>query len=280
MTKLYVVATPIGNLEDISLRAKRILQEVDWIAAEDTRHSRRLLQNFDIDTKLYAYHQHNEETSAKYFVDKLTNGHSGAIITDAGTPCISDPGYHLIKLARQSNIEILAIPGASSSVAALSISGMPVNSFTFIGFLPAKQSARVKSLSTLSERTETLIFFEAPHRIQEMLESCVEIFGANRQALIAREMTKQFEQSKLATLGELLEQINTDDIPQKGEFVVIVSGNKIKENIEEDFSEIDKILVPLLKHVKLKEAVQITVEITGSKKNAVYQRAVNLTGKS
>lgn len=277
MTKLYVVATPIGNLEDVSLRAKKILQQVDWIAAEDTRHSRKLCQHLNIDTPLFAYHQHNEQAMSESFCKRLHNGQSGAIITDAGTPCISDPGFYLVNAARQEGFDVIAVPGPSSMVAALSISGLPLQSFRFVGFLPAKSNARCTQLTHLSHVNETLVFFEAPHRIVDMIHDCKEAFGEVRQAFIAREITKQYEQSLQQSLGELCDAFDNGVVPVKGEFVVVIAGAPIVDmDLQDNHQELDRVLIPLLAHLHLKEAVKLASEITGQKKNRIYERALEL----
>lgn len=222
--KLYVVATPIGNLDDISPRALRTLREVALIAAEDTRHSIRLLQHFGITTALAACHDHNEREQGGRFVARLLAGDDVALISDAGTPLISDPGYHLVRQVRAAGIEVVPVPGPSALIAALSAAGLPSDRFIFEGFLPAKAAARRGRLDLLKEEPRTLIFYEAPHRVLESVQDMASLFGKDRHAVLARELTKTFETLKGAPLGELAEWIAADSNQQRGECVLLVTG--------------------------------------------------------
>ena len=204
---LYIIATPIGNLEDITLRAMRILKEVDVIAAEDTRHTRKLLDRYEIDTSMTSYHDHNKEEKAPVLIDKLLDGKNIALVSDAGTPGISDPGYFLINLAINENIPVVPIPGATAAIAALSISGLPTDRFVFEGFLPSKQTARKKRLKKLEQEERTLIFYEAPHRIMKTMQDILDVFG-DRKAVITRELTKIHEETVRGPVSSVLKQLN------------------------------------------------------------------------
>lgn len=221
---LYVVATPIGNLDDISARALKILREVALIAAEDTRHSQRLMQHFGIPTPLAACHEHNERDEGSRFITRLLAGDNVALISDAGTPLISDPGYHLVRQARAAGIKVVPVPGACALIAALSAAGLPSDRFIFEGFLPAKAVGRRARLEQVKEEPRTLIFYEAPHRILECLQDMELVFGPERPALLARELTKTFETLKGLPLGELREFVESDSNQQRGECVVLVAG--------------------------------------------------------
>ena len=271
-----MVATPIGNLGDMSPRAVEVLKQVNLITAEDTRHSGRLLQHFGISTPVIAVHEHNETKISAELVERLKNGESIALISDAGTPLVSDPGYHLIRAAGDAGIQVTPIPGACAAVVALSASGLPSDRFVFEGFLPNKSSARKTALEKLVHETGTLIFYETPHRIVESLADMTAIFGEEREAVMARELTKKFETIKRAPLSELLSFVKDDDDQQKGEFVILIHGAEKQPDTGEDMQELQRILKILLDKVSLKEAVAIAVEITGLKKNQVYEQAVAL----
>lgn len=281
--KLYVVATPLGNLEDITHRAKTVLNEVDWIACEDTRHSIKLFNAIGTQNKLIALHAHNENETGvlEKLIDKLKLGESGAIISDAGTPLISDPGLPLVRMAHVEKIQVVPVPGASALIAALSAMGISCDKFTFMGFLPVKEVQRQKLLQSVVKKTETSIFYEAPHRVEEVISEMVNIFGSDRIAGIAREMTKVYEQIVVKTLGELQSDIECKDIPLQGEFVLVVSGNKAKpyEALEEQQAlsiDLDQLLAALISETSLKKAVSIAKTITGLNKNLLYDRAVKL----
>jgi 16S rRNA (cytidine1402-2'-O)-methyltransferase len=271
---LYVVATPIGNLDDISARALRILREVALIAAEDTRHSARLLQHFGIPTPLAACHEHNEREQGGRFLARLQAGEDVALISDAGTPLISDPGYHLVRQVRAAGIPVVPVPGACALIAALSAAGLPSDRFIFEGFLPAKAAGRRARLELVREEPRTLIFYEAPHRILECLEDMREIFGAERPALLARELTKTFETLQGLPLAELCQWVAADSNQQRGECVVLVAGWQAPEGGEAVSAEALRVLDLLLAEVPLKRAAALAAEITGVRKNLLYQVAL------
>jgi 16S rRNA (cytidine1402-2'-O)-methyltransferase len=223
--RLYVVATPIGNLEDITLRALRVLKEADAVAAEDTRHSRALLARHGLQRPLLALHEHNEEQQAPQLIGRLLQGLDVALISDAGTPLLSDPGYRLVGLAADAGIEVVAVPGPSAVTAALSISALPTDRFAFEGFLPARAAARRKALLPLQREPRTLVFFESSHRIAECLADLAQVLGAERKAALCREMTKQFETVLRGSLAGLIEQVGADPNQRKGEFVLVVAGS-------------------------------------------------------
>jgi len=221
---LYIVPTPIGNLGDITLRAIEILKNVDVIAAEDTRHSGGLLQHLGVQTRMWSVHEHNEREKADGLIEQLQSGKSIALISDAGTPLISDPGYPLVNACRAAGVRVVPLPGACAAIAALSAAGLPTDRFLFAGFLPAKQQARVTALTQHQNDTATLIFYEAPRRILDTLQAIVEVFGPDRQVVIARELTKQFETFLNGSASEVLEQVAADPNQQRGEMVLMVAG--------------------------------------------------------
>ena len=274
---LYIVATPIGNLDDITYRAVKILQQVDVIAAEDTRHSRHLLQNFNIKTKLWAYHDHNELQQTPVLIEKLQTGSNIALISDAGTPLLSDPGYRLVKAAHEANIKVSPLPGPCAAIAALSASGLPTDSFYFAGFPPTRSSARVHFYEQLCHETTTLIFYESSHRIENSLLDMNKVFGPERQALLAREITKTFETIRKASLCELLQWVSEDENQRKGEFVLIVQG--VMEQPSENTVTLEHTLKVLMEELPLKQASKLAANITGMKKNQVYKIALNLQSK-
>jgi 16S rRNA (cytidine1402-2'-O)-methyltransferase len=224
--RLYVVATPIGNLEDITLRALDVLSAVDVIAAEDTRRTRNLMVRHGLDKPLLSLQEHNEEHKAPRLVERLQQGESIALVSDAGTPLLSDPGYRLVSLAIDAQIEVVPIPGPSSITAALSISGLPTDRFAFEGFLPSRHSARLKNLERLRDEPRTLVFFESSHRIRESLADLAEVFGAKRPVALCREMTKQFETVLRGSLQEVANHVESDPDQRRGEFVLVVGGNE------------------------------------------------------
>jgi len=274
---LYIVATPIGNLADMSQRAVEILRSVNFIAAEDTRHSAFLLQHYLINTKTISLHEHNEHTRSAVLLEKLQEGESIALISDAGTPLISDPGYFLVQTVRAAGIKVVPIPGACALIAALSASGLATDQFIFAGFLPAKSTHRKKALTELIDETKTLIFYEAPHRILSSLKDLVAIFGEDRNAVIARELTKIHETISQGTLAELMELVTQDANQQRGEQVILISGceEKIVTSDEKNIST-EKLLKILLAELPLKQAVDLAVKITGERKNDIYQQALEL----
>ena len=271
---LYVVATPIGNLEDMTERARRVLSEVDLIAAEDTRHSKKLLLHLGINTPMCAYHDHNEHRIAAGIIAQIKEGRNVALISDAGTPLIHDPGYQLVKLANEHGIKLVPVPGASAVIAALSVAGLATDRFIFEGFLPEKQQARRKRLQALARETRTLVFYEAPHRIVAFMQDIVDTFGADRQACIARELSKYYETIKNDTLGTLSNWLQSETTQQKGEFVIVVQGNcEVPGADEEEAIRILKILLPAC---PVKQAATLAAEITGWKKNELYKLALGL----
>ncbi|WPP45420.1 16S rRNA (cytidine(1402)-2'-O)-methyltransferase [Pseudomonas sp. AN-1] len=271
---LYVVATPIGNLEDISARALRVLREVALIAAEDTRHSARLLQHFGINTPLAACHEHNEREQGSRLVQRLLAGDDLALISDAGTPLISDPGYHLVRNARAAGVRVVPVPGACALIAALSASGLASDRFVFEGFLPARATARRQRLQVLLEEPRTLILYEAPHRLLECLADLSELFGVERPAVLARELSKTFETIKGAPLGELHDWVAADSNQQRGECVLLVEGWQAPEGEEALSAEALRVLDLLLAELPLKRAAALAAEITGVRKNLLYQQAL------
>lgn len=271
---LYVVATPIGNLDDISARALTILRSVALIAAEDTRHSARLMQHFGIGTPLAACHEHNERDQGGRFLARLLAGDDVALISDAGTPLISDPGYHLVRQARAAGVAVVPVPGACALIAALSAAGLPSDRFIFEGFLPAKAAGRRARLEQVREESRTLIFYEAPHRILECLQDMQSVFGDERPALLARELTKAFETLKGLPLAELAAWVAADSNQQRGECVVLVAGWQAPEGEEAVSAEAMRVLNLLLAEMPLKRAAVLAAEITGVRKNLLYQVAL------
>ncbi|MFZ5957650.1 16S rRNA (cytidine(1402)-2'-O)-methyltransferase [Pseudomonas knackmussii] len=270
---LYVVATPIGNLDDISVRAQRTLREVALIAAEDTRHSLRLLQHFGIETPLAACHEHNEREQGGRFLARLLAGDDVALVSDAGTPLISDPGFHLVRQARAAGIAVVPVPGPCALIAGLSAAGLPSDRFIFEGFLPAKTVGRRSRLEALREEPRTLIFYEAPHRLLECLQDMAEVFGEERQAVLARELTKTFETIKGIPLGELRDWVAADSNQQRGECVLLLAGWEAPEAEGVD-SESLRVLDLLLAELPVKRAAALAAEITGLRKNLLYQAAL------
>lgn len=279
MPALYIVATPIGNLGDMSMRAIETLKSVDYIAAEDTRHSHKLLVHFGIDTPVFSLHEHNEANCSEKLLEKLLNkGQRIALISDAGTPLISDPGYRLVKKVRQHKIPVIPIPGPCALITALSASGLNCKQFIFEGFLPEKKIARQKKLDALRYETRTLIFYEAPHRILDLIEDMLAIFGAQRRVVLARELTKTFETIHEGNLEALIVWLNNDKNQQRGEFVVLAEGNK--ESLQHSELEIKRILQLLLDELPIKQAAALAAKITHEKKNKLYAQALALTGKN
>ncbi|MEW5839320.1 MAG: 16S rRNA (cytidine(1402)-2'-O)-methyltransferase [Pseudomonadota bacterium] len=274
---LYVVATPIGNLHDWSPRAREVLAAVDTIAAEDTRHSRPLLQHFGIATPMLALHAHNENERVEELVQRMLQGESLALISDAGTPLVSDPGFPLVRAALLAGVRVSPIPGASAAMAALSVCGLPSDRFVFEGFLPARSSARRARLQELKNETRTLIFFEAPHRLYESLQDMAQVMGATREAALARELTKAFETVRMAALHELVAWVEADKDQQRGESVVLVRGQEAETVSEQSGVSASDLLNSLLKHgVSVKTAASIAEEVLGGRKKAYYQCALQL----
>ena len=271
MSTLYVVATPIGNLGDISRRAIEVLSCVDVIAAEDTRHTGKLLSEFSISSKLIALHDHNEDRATARIIEMLEDGQSVAVVSDAGTPLISDPGYHLVNQCLSRGVDVVAVPRPSSVTAALSISGMPTNRFSFEGFIPAKNLARREFLTNLKFETRTQVFFESPHRIGETLRAIAEIMGPERQLSLCRELTKTFEQVVLGSVGDILEWVGSGDIPSRGEFVLVLRGsNKVLA------VNADHLLQALLAELSPSKAASIAAKVTDLSRSDLYDRALAL----
>jgi len=272
---LYIVATPIGNLGDISQRAIETLHRVDYIAAEDTRHSARLINHLNITTTMIAYHDYSDEKRLKKICQDLLNGQSVALISDAGTPLISDPGYQLVKRIREQGIQVVPIPGACALISALSSAGLPTDRFAFEGFLPAKVNARKEYLQLLARDGRTLVFYESTHRLLDSLEDMATVFGDERSAVIARELTKTYETITSGSIRELIDHALADKNQQRGEFVIMVHGYKLLVNeITIDQSVIGTMMI-LLKELPIKQAAVIGAKLTGLKKRDLYQWALD-----
>jgi 16S rRNA (cytidine1402-2'-O)-methyltransferase len=272
---LYVVATPIGNLRDMSERAIATLKGVARIAAEDTRHSARLLAHFGIHTPMVAVHEHNERELIPQLLERLAAGDDLALISDAGTPLISDPGFCLVRAARSAGYRVVPVPGPVAAIAALSAGGLPVDHFVFEGFLPARSTARCKRLEALRGEDRTLVFYESSHRIVECLADMAEVFGADRSAVIARELTKLYETIESGSLGTLLAWLRDDPDQRKGEFVVLVQGAAPAGDDALDASARQTLEV-LVAELPLKQAVALAAKITGVSRNALYAQALAL----
>lgn len=267
---LYIVATPIGNLGDITLRAIETLKNVDLIAAEDTRHSGLLLQHFAIEGRLYPLHDHNEQQKTEALIEKLKSGLSIALISDAGTPLINDPGYHLVKACYQNQITVVPVPGACAAITALSVSGLPTDRFCYEGFLPAKSKARIDLLTQLKQEPRTVVFYESTHRILDSLQDMLNVYGPEKIVVLAKELTKSWETIMHSPLKDLIEWLKADDNRRKGEFVLIVEGYD-KVNEQEIDPDAIKLLYRLQQEIPLKKAAGIVAEIYGLKKNQLYQ---------
>lgn len=275
--QLYVVATPIGNRADISQRALQVLKAVACVLAEDTRHSGALLRSLGIATPLQSLHDHNEQAQIEPILARLRAGDDLALVSDAGTPLISDPGYRIVQAARAAGLVVVPVPGPSALIAALSVAGLPTDRFVFEGFLPAKSVGRRTRLQALIEEPRTLVLYESSHRIQDCLADLVELFGAHREAVIARELTKAFEQVQGGSLSELQDWLAADSNHLRGEFVVLVAGAPAPVETEVS-SEAERVLKILLKAMPVKQAASIAAEITGARKNALYQFALEWLG--
>ncbi|ELH4234864.1 16S rRNA (cytidine(1402)-2'-O)-methyltransferase [Vibrio fluvialis] len=274
---LYIVPTPIGNLGDITQRALDVLSSVDVIAAEDTRHSGKLLAHFNIQTKTFALHDHNEQQKAQVLVEKLLAGQSIALVSDAGTPLISDPGYHLVTQCRQAGVKVVPLPGACAVITALSASGLPSDRFSFEGFLPAKSKGRKDKFMEIAKAERTCIFYESPHRITESLQDMLDVLGPERQVVLARELTKTFETIQGMPLGELIEWIEADDNRKRGEMVLLLHG--YRDSAEDVLpEEALRTLGILTKELPLKKAAAMTAEIYNLKKNALYKWGLDNLG--
>ena len=265
---LYVVATPIGNLGDLSARAVSVLQQADIIAAEDTRHSQRLLQHYAISTPLMAYHDHSDNRAVNKISACLASGGSVALVSDAGTPLISDPGYRLVRAMQDQGFVVVPVPGACAAVAALSASGLATDRFLFEGFLPARAGARENRLADLTRETATLIFYEAPHRVVACLEAMIGAFGAGREAVLAREVTKTFETIRRSTLVDLRDFVAGDSNQQKGEIVLLVAGSRADNT--EVTAEVAGLLLRLAQELPAKTAAAVVADYTGLRKKLLY----------
>jgi 16S rRNA (cytidine1402-2'-O)-methyltransferase len=270
---LYVVPTPLGNLQDMSLRAVEVLKAVPWVAAEDTRHSQPLLRHFGSGARLLPAHQHNEEQAAQGVIDKLAAGEAVALVSDAGTPAVSDPGARIVARVREAGFKVVPLPGACAAVTALSASGLMAPHFLFYGFLPAKAGQRQKELEALVALPYTLVFYEAPHRVLESVEALAAAFGPERTIVFARELTKLFETIHACPLGEALEWLKADANRQRGEFVLLVEG--APEGADDGAGE--RVLKLLLAEgLPVKQCAKLAAEITGASKNELYQKALAL----
>lgn len=270
---LYVVATPIGNLQDITFRAVEILKTVDRIAVEDTRHAVKLLKHFSINKPTLSLHDFNEAMRTHQLIELIEKGESIALISDAGTPLISDPGFHLIHAIRERGIDLVPIPGACAAIAALSVAGLPTDKFVFEGFLPHTQEACRTQLISLLDETRTMIFYLSPHRMQMNLQLMQEVFGANKRAVLARELTKIHETIRLATLQALIASVNSHPEEVRGEMVLLLEG---AQTAREKISIVPyQVLSILLAELPLKQAVKLASKITGKRKNELYEIALN-----
>lgn len=274
--KLYVVATPIGNLEDFTARAQKTLQKVSWIACEDTRHCKPLLNHYAINTHCLSLHNFNEKKKVERLISELKSGQSGALISDAGTPVISDPGYHLVSLAHEAGVQVIPIPGANAAVSALSALAIQEGPFYFEGFLPPKTNARKERLKALEQFECQLVFYEAPHRIKNLFADLVEVYGEDRIAGVARELTKVYESVCRGSLSELNSRIESGDIPEKGEFVVIVQGCQTPSSWESQHMELIQSLLPYL---PINKVAKVTSQLTGMSRKECYDIALMVQDK-
>lgn len=272
---LYIVATPIGNLDDMSPRAAAILSRVAVIAAEDTRHSGRLLQHLGISKPMMALHEHNERDKAEQVLEKLSAGQDVALISDAGTPLISDPGFVLVREARSQGYRVTPVPGACALISALSAAGLPTDRFLFAGFLPARQGARKAALERMARESATLVFYESPHRIVDAVRDIEQVMGPGRELVLARELTKTFETFYAGQATRVREAIEADPHGSRGEFVVMVHGASAEE-LSAGSDEVDRVLALLLTELPVKKAAKLAAQLTGSSKNELYQRALEL----
>lgn len=270
--KIYIVATPIGNLADITQRALDILASVDVVAAEDTRHSSKLLSHYGIKTRTFALHDHNEKQKAQTLIDMTKEGKSVALISDAGTPLISDPGYNLVNLAREQSVDVHPIPGPSAVITALSAAGLPTDKFLFAGFLPVKQQARLAELEKYKNAEFTTVFYESPRRIIDTLNYSEQVFGVDREFVLAKELTKHFESFVKGNAQSILDWLNEDKDRLQGEMVFMVSPNKQEQTIS---PEAEKLMKALIEELPAKKAAAITAQIHGLKKNELYKLSLS-----
>lgn len=271
---LYVVATPIGNLADLSPRAVEVLTQVDLVVAEDTRHTAQLLRHFGLSRPMQSLHEHNETQKVESVVQRLRENQSIALVSDAGTPLVSDPGFPLLRRLRELNLPVIAVPGPCAAIAALSVAGLPTDRFVFEGFLPPRRGARQARLQTLAAEPRTLVFYESGKRLADMLEDLCLIFGPQREAAVARELTKLYESLYRANLGELKQQSDSDPDMSRGELVVMVRGQVADE--QEHDRELDRVLSVLLPTLPLSQAVKLACALTDLNRNQVYKRATEL----
>ncbi len=279
---LYIVATPIGNRDDISARAIELLQHVDRIYAEDTRHSLPLLRHHGIDTRTWALHEHNEESRISMVIEHLTTGSSAALITDAGTPLISDPGFRLVRACQREGIRVSPVPGPCAVTAALSVCGLPTDRFQFVGFPPARSSARKNWLQPLSQLAHTLVIYESPHRIVDCLADIAETVGAERPMTLARELTKRFETVIHGTVKEVLDAVQADANQQRGEFVLVLGSpsTALSSDTESVATvDLDKTILVLLQHLPIKSVARCTAELCGVTRKLAYDRALELQSR-
>ena len=266
--KLFVVATPIGNLDDLTPRARQVLASADVIAAEDTRHTRGLLSRIGVEARLIAYHEHNERERVAELLERLASGANVALVSDAGTPLISDPGWRLVHAAREQGVDVVPVPGPSAAIAALCASGLPTDRFVFEGFLPRAEGARASRLRELNSERRTLVFYESVHRLADTLAALVEHFGADREAVLARELTKVHEQFRAGTLAALAASLGTD-VPLLGEFVIVVAGNP--SDASPDTERARAIYATLAAELNPSKALQLTSAVTGISRNDLYK---------
>ncbi|MDP2559625.1 16S rRNA (cytidine(1402)-2'-O)-methyltransferase [Psychrobium sp. 1_MG-2023] len=272
--KLYIVPTPIGNLADITLRALTVLEQVDIICAEDTRHTGKLLSHYNIKTRTMSVHDHNERQRVDSLVEKLAQGQSIALVSDAGTPLISDPGYHLVNGIRAAGYDVVPLPGACAAITALSAAGVATDRFCFEGFLPAKSAGRISQLTALQSETRTMVFYESPRRICDTINEMRDVFGEERHIVLARELTKTFETIHGAPASDLLEWLNSDENNRRGEMVVMVSG--YKEDSEQIAPEVIDALKLLATELPLKKAAALVAKLYNQKKNALYKYGLSI----
>lgn len=272
---LYIVATPIGNLKDITYRAVETLEKVDWIAAEDTRHTSKLLQALGMHRPLISLHDHNEQARMVQLLEKLRQGETGALVSDAGTPLINDPGFHMVKLLRQEGVNVVPIPGPSAVITALCAAGLPTDRFSYEGFLPAKAQKRINVLTELKDDTRTLVFYESPHRLMDTLPALLEVLGANRQMSVGRELTKTYEQFVSGSVEAVLNYFTENPGKVRGEFVLMVMGAVLEEDV--DISDYDGLMRSMLKQgLPVKQISEIIADYTGEKKKPIYNRVQQL----
>ena len=272
---LYIVATPIGNLKDITYRAVETLEKVDWIAAEDTRHTSKLLQALGMHRPLISLHDHNEQARMVQLLEKLRQGETGALVSDAGTPLINDPGFHMVKLLRQEGINVVPIPGPSAVITALCAAGLPTDRFSYEGFLPAKAQKRINVLTELKDDTRTLVFYESPHRLMDTLPALLEVLGTNRQMSVGRELTKTYEQFVSGSIEAVLNYFTENPGKVRGEFVLMVMGAVLEEDV--DINDYDDLMRSMLKQgLPVKQISEIIADYTGEKKKPIYNRVQQL----